>query len=217
MQNNTNTLRDSAQWQNTEMRGLLNDHSNRTNHVHRDMIDYINGSKFELHKQGDYNANMAVRDAAQAARDAFATKGDILMKMQDIAAINTRDVLGGTASLMNQASLNTAAIQLEAQKNKYDLSKEIDKSTQWIGDNLKTDARWVGELDRSRIRDDYVWGHHHSHHGEHYGHHGHHDDHHRGREQHIHNNLYNRQRQSRSRSRSNSRGRRGGRGGNESS
>ena len=114
------------------------------------------------------------------------------MKMQDIAAINTRDVLGGTASLMNQASLNTAAIQLEAQKNKFDLSKQIEDT-----------SRWQGELDRSRIRDDWVWGHHghkgygHGHHdGHHDGHHGgHHDGHHR-RATHIHNNLYNRQDQS---------------------
>ena len=161
-----------------------------------------------LNKHVGDNAIMAVRDAAQAARDAFTTKGDILMKMQDIAAINTRDVLGGTASLMNQASLNTAAIQLEAQKNKFDLSKQIEDT-----------SRWQGDLDRSRIRDDWVWGHHghdgYNHHGSHHGghHDSHHDGHHRGRSTHIHNNLYNRQEQSISPPRR----RRGGREGGEES
>lgn len=156
--------------------------------------------KSDLERQGYEQSALAARDSAAIAKEILATKAD----------------------LAKQAAENTAQIQIEALKNKDQLSFQMSEIYRGLKSTaLEVDSARLRDLSNdSRMENSFLkYGG-----GYPYGHHGHHDhyDHHRGRgETYIHNHLgyereYRRDRSPERRGRSPSRGRGGdgeGRGG----
>ena len=138
-----------------------------------------------------HNAADAARDAANAMRDALTNRSEIMRQAEQLANANTRDVLGMRADILRQASDNTAAIQIEALKNKDHLANKMDYQYDNLKQKIADSALLQRDIDGSRLRDnsnDYrienailKERHHHGYEG----HHGH-----RHSDGHIHNNLY---------------------------
>jgi rubrerythrin len=170
----------------------------------------INGTNYNVLKtQKDLetvaarNAADAARDAANAVRDALTNRAEIMRQAEQISNASTRDILGMRADVMRQAADNTAAIQIEALKNKDHVLGKIDHSKEYLSGKMDhqysdlkqriADASLLQrDIDGARLRDNandyrienailrerHHWGHHHGHDG------------HRHSDGHIHNNLY---------------------------
>jgi hypothetical protein len=126
-------------------------------------------------------------------RDALTNRGEIMRQAEQIANANTRDVLNLRADVMRQAADNTAAIQIEALKNKDHLANKMDHQYSDLKQRIADASLLQRDIDGARLRDnanDYrienaiLRERHHHHHG--------YDgrDGHRHSDGHIHNNLY---------------------------
>jgi hypothetical protein len=138
----------------------------------------INATNYNVLRSQKDLETIAARNAADTARD---------------AANAVRDALTNRAEIMRQAADNTAAIQIEALKNKDHLANKMDHQYSDLKQRIADASLLQRDIDGARLRDnanDYrienaiLRERHHHHHG--------YDgrDGHRHSDGHIHNNLY---------------------------
>jgi hypothetical protein len=157
--------------------------------IHTDLLKGISASQL-LAKDSDIrNADYARQSQMQSqliGMDILRMKGDLEKQNLEIASIAARD----SAALARQAAENTAAIQLDALRNKDALSYQLSDAYRGLKSTiLEVDsARLRDNQNDSRIENTLLKFGYHGHHGHHGEHHGHHD-HHRRPETYIYNNL----------------------------
>lgn len=161
-----------------------------SNVINKDILNFGYAAQIAAKDSEIKNAALAAQITTQQQQqgqllglEILKVKGDLEKQNLEIANVAARD----SAALARQAAENTAAIQLDALRNKDQLSFQLSETYRGLKSTIieVDSARLRDNQNDFRIENAFLRYDRHNHHHDHHGHH----DHHRRPDTYVHNNL----------------------------